>query len=36
MQGLLDGYAASASAVLVVVCGVMFGLGLLAGKLILG
>ena len=36
MQGLLDGYATALTAVLVVVCGVMFGLGLLAGKLIWG
>lgn len=36
MQGLLDGYAAALTAVLVVVCGVMFGLGLLTGKLIWG
>lgn len=36
MQGLLDGYAAALTAVLVVACSVMFGLGLLAGKLIWG
>lgn len=31
MQGLLGGYAAALTAVLVVACAVMFGLGLLAG-----
>lgn len=36
MQGLLDGYAAALTAVLVVACAVMFSLGLLAGKLIWG
>ena len=36
MQGLLDTYAAALTAVLIVVCAVMFGLELLAGKLIWG
>lgn len=36
MQGLLDGYAAALTAVLVAFCAVMFGLGLLLGKLIWG
>ena len=36
MQGLLDGFAAALTAVLVVACAVMLGLGLLAGKLIWG
>ena len=36
MQGILDGYAAALTAVLVVVCAGAFGLGLLLGKLIWG
>lgn len=36
MQGLADTYAAALTAILVVACSVMFGLGLLAGKLIWG
>lgn len=34
MQGLLDGYAAALTAVLVAFCAGAFGLGLLLGKLI--
>ena len=36
MQGLLDGYAAALTVVLIAFCAVMFSLGLLAGKLIWG
>ena len=36
MQGLLDGYAAALTAVLVTFCAATFGLGLLLGKLIWG
>lgn len=36
MQGILDGYAAALTVVLVAFCAATFGLGLLLGKLIWG
>lgn len=36
MQGILDGYAAALTVVLIAFCAFTFGLGLLLGKLIWG
>ena len=36
MQGLLDGYATAIGEVIFVLCGTLFGLGVLAGWLIWG